>query len=354
MSIAQGAVVLRTLARYLRSGVPLRDAAHVLRETGGRAHGRLAAALIAALDTGRPLGSALTEGGVALGLAGEAQLLTAERVGCLPDVLDALAEEAEAVLALRRRLLGAIAYPATLWLLGIFVLNVPTAVFGGTAAYLRDVGRELGLSMALALGLFVGLPWTLRRLRLFYPVLRLLARVPLLGAAVRRRAELARCDALALAFRAGVPVPESLRHAAASTGWPDDAAVADRVTERVASGRTLEQALRGEPWFGPQALLLVTAGERDGNLERVFSELRRDAREAFLHALDWTRRGVMALLVLSLLGLTAVRLVRGFQSVLPGEGGLLPAGLESLPGLDGAGSNPELKDNLRELEKALR
>jgi type IV pilus assembly protein PilC len=350
------ALWLRQLARLLRAGIPPVAAVESLGgSVGGRRLRAVAAAIAADLRAGRGLGDALARLPRDFDAHETGSVAAAELTGALPLALDRLGERLERRRERARRILGGLAYPAFVFALSFFLLPIPQLVLGDTGGYLRAALLPL-LTVAALVTAAVWLRGRLRRHPRVAPALdAVAARTPFLGAWRARTARATFCEHLGRALAAGLPVGRALRSAGAATGDPRYEALAADAERRVLGprGGSLAEALRASRLFPDEALLIITTGERSGDLADALETVARHT-EADLDQLArvLTRVATVAL-SLVLLGWVAVRIFSGMTAALDfGHEALereLPGLFRDLP-TDRGG----LQDLLDQADEALR
>lgn len=285
------ALATRQLATLVAAGLPLEEALAALAEGAQGPLRAVAMGLRAQVMEGRSLAQAMEGFGASFDPLYRASVAAGEQAGRLPVVLQRLADHLEARDALRRRLLGALAYPAVLLAVALLVVTglmlyvVPevTGVFtrGGQALPLATrvlIGISDGLRAGgwlalplLALGA-AALPALGRRPALARARDAWLLRLPLLGRLLAAADTARFARTLALLGGAGVPLLEALPLATATVAnavlREDLAGVAAGVRE----GQALARALARSGRFPPVALRLVASGERAGRLEAMLEE----------------------------------------------------------------------------------
>lgn len=258
---------VETLARQPR---PEREAA-VLRETDR------------ALKAGRPLAAALPHSSFPPDL--RATIAAGEASGRLPALLLRLADGMEADLALRSRLLAALAYPSLLVLVALgVVVGMLVFVVPGIAEQYEGTGAELPFVTRLVLGVsaFLQASWWLLALALLLAALGLsmawrrqpsrarieqaLLRLPLVGRFLAASEAVRYSRLMGVMLGAGLPVAEALHLVApamATGPWRQGVA---RMVAEVRAGRTLSAASAALPRAPGLLLSLTRSGEASGRL----------------------------------------------------------------------------------------
>lgn len=291
LSMAARVVLTRQLATLVAAGLPLEEALAALAEGAEGRSRAVALALRARVMEGAPLATALGEFPASFDALYRATVAAGEQSGRLDTVLLRLADHLETRDALRRKLIGALAYP-------VLLLAVSLLVVGGLLLYVvpqvTEVfargGQALPLPTRLLLGLSEGLRshafWLLPLLLALLAAAVALWRRPAVrdwrhGLWLRvpglRRLAIAIDTArfartLALLGGSAVPLLEALRLAAATVGNSVLRADLAEAAVRVREGASLSKALAAGGRFPPVALRLIASGERAGRLDAMLDE----------------------------------------------------------------------------------
>ncbi len=273
------------LAVLLDAGISLVEALQTLAEKEPSAAVRATlAAVIAALEQGRPLSAALREHPTAFDELVCAIVAANERTGQLSPALAQHARYLAWVDQLRARLLAACVYPAMLLLVGgaviLFLLLYVLPRFAGILDGLGDAlpwgsrlliefGQTAGAHPLAVLGgiaLLVGAGLALwRQAGLRQRLQAALWTLPGLGPRLRVLALARLYRSLGMLIAAGVPVLAGLRIVEAVVAAPWRPAVA-RAAEGVARGERLSDALETQDLATPVARRMLRVGERSGEL----------------------------------------------------------------------------------------
>lgn len=291
LGIAAQALMTRQLATLVHAGLPLEEALAALAEGSEPKTGALVSALRARVMEGATLAAALGEFPRMFDQLYCASVAAGEHSGRLDEVLLRLTDYLEGRDAMRRRLIGALAYPALLCLVALLVVGglmlyvVPevTAVFTRTGQALpwptrvllaisgglrANIGWLLVLSAALSLGL--AFAWRrpgFRRWR-HATVLKL----PLLGRLVTA-VDISRfARTLAMLGLSAVPLLEALQLAAEAVQNRLIREALDAAAVQVRAGAPLSRALARDARFPPIAARLIANGERAGRLDSMLDE----------------------------------------------------------------------------------
>ena len=287
----------RALAEMLRSAVPLPVAlARASAEVAGRGPRQLLAEVERAARDGASLAQALEPHRDRLPELYLRMVAAGSAAGNLAEVLAQFAAYAESRLAFERKMGEATAYPklvlaffAPILVLLVFVVGpelmrmterggmVPgspglspgqygalkSILAAVDAASTWAVANPIGAAGIAGIALF-GVPALLRavagrRLRAAFGRLRL--SLPFVGPIAYHGTLALILRGLGSLVRAGIPLPEALRLAAAATALPAARASLERLSARTADGERLSDGLGTEPFFPPYAAWLLAKDE---------------------------------------------------------------------------------------------
>lgn len=284
-------LLTRQLATLVQAGLPLDEALAALAEGAEGRIRRITLALRARVMEGDALAQALAEFPGSFDALYRASVAAGEQSGRLAPVLLRLAQHLEARDALRRRLIGALAYPllllvvATLVVTGLMLYVVPevTGVFLRTGQTLPWPTRLL---MALS-DLLTGHPlvtlllpaallasgvmlWRREAIRQWRD--RQWLRLPLLGRLLLAMESARFARTLALLGAAAVPLLDALKLAGDTVQNRVLRSALGGVAARVREGTPLARALAQSGRFPPVATRLIASGERAGRLDTMLDE----------------------------------------------------------------------------------
>jgi len=300
------ALAMRQLAGLIEGGVQLPDAlAAVAANSANRRIAGELRAVVAALEAGQPLGAALTRAERLLPDVAREVIGAGAASGALPQVLNRLADDFEAATALRGRLTGALVYPAIVGVVAlgviaalmVFVLPQIVAAFSQTGQKLPLLTRgliavgsllrdHLALLAGASLGALILLFFVWRRLA----ALRrqaLFERLPVVGDAVRRAAEVRLLSTLALLIRGAVPLPQALEVAARVAATEDARARLLAIRAGLTRGQAVGAAFAEVGLLDAMTLELLRQGEAVGDLARAFEKAVQLKRQALEQRLQW-------------------------------------------------------------------
>lgn len=289
------AVWTRQLAGLVGAGLPLERALTALADEADTPRRReLVAQLRAEVNAGAPFARALAGAPREFDEVYCAVVAAGEHSGALGQVLDRLADDLEARLALRAKLLGAMLYPAIVSLIAVVIvvflvsyvvpqvasvftsskraLPVLTQAMLAISSFVRGWGWALLAAAAAAAGGFV----LLRR----RPAFRersdaALLRLPLAGRLARGYNGARFAGTLAMLAGAGVPILKALQAAAETLSNRAMRADALEVLVQVREGAPLASALAAKKRFPPLLAMFARLGEQTGRLPAMLDRAAR-------------------------------------------------------------------------------
>ncbi|MBW3661080.1 MAG: type II secretion system F family protein [Gemmatimonadetes bacterium] len=215
-----------------------------------------------------------------------------EAGGILDVILLRLADYLEAAEALRRKVRGAMFYPATVMgfaMLAIAVLLI--FVIPTFAGFFESAGVALPLPTRIVMGLsdfMLGYWWAiLAALGIAFYLLRMyrgspqgrlatdraLLRMPILGAVLRKAAIARFSRTLGTLVSSGVPILEGLEITAKTAGNKvvEDAVNESRVS--IAGGETIAEPLKKSGVFPQMVVQMINVGEQTGGLDEMLEKI---------------------------------------------------------------------------------
>jgi general secretion pathway protein F len=286
LDTTQLAIFTRQLASLVGAGLPIERALTVLaEEASDKRQQNLLAALRAQINGGASLAKALADHPREFDDTFRAVVAASEQSGELSGVLDSLASELEAALALRAKLLGAALYPAivslvavgiVIFLLGYVVPQVAEVFTGSKRALplltvamlaLSELVRAWGLWALLLLAagaLMLRLALRNEAMRLSFDAAWL--QLPVLGRLARGYNAARFAATLALLAAAGVPILRALQAGADTLRNRAMRRDAQQALVLVREGASLASALSAHPRFPTLLPMFARLGEQTGTL----------------------------------------------------------------------------------------
>jgi len=291
ISGSQLALLTRQLATLVRAGLPLDEALAALAEASEGRSQSTVLSLRARVMEGAALAEAMGEFPRAFPPAFRASVAAGEASGRLDAVLLRLADWAESRDALRRQLIGALAYPLLLLVVALLVVGglmahvvpqvVGVFVQSGQALplptrillQLGDVLRAGGLLWLLGLfGLLVLPTLAWRQPALRARLQALLLKLPVLGRLLRASDTARFARTLALLGGSAVPLLDALKVASGVLQLAPLREALEQAARGVREGQGFARALQASGQFPPVPLRLIASGEKAGRLPEMLDE----------------------------------------------------------------------------------
>jgi type IV pilus assembly protein PilC len=215
-----------------------------------------------------------------------------EAGGILDDILQRLATFIEKAEALKRKIQGAMVYPAVVMTVAILAtafmlifiiptfakmftgfgaeLPLPTKIVMGLSSFLRSYWWVMLLGIV---GTFVGLQRYYRTERGHVAIDRFLLRIPVLGDVIRKGAVARFTRTLGTLISSGVPILTGLEITARTSGNRviQEAIMAARASIR--EGETIAAPLRVSNVFPPMVVQMISVGEETGALDDMLTRI---------------------------------------------------------------------------------
>ncbi len=323
------------------AGTPLDEGLDALGQALGGGDGRALAAAALAVRGGASMSETLPR---CLGLddVERALLVTADRAGRWPTLLERLAERSETLVDVRGKLLSALAWPALTLLMAAAMIPFPELIKHGVGAYIAGVTAWVGGIGAAGVALFVGAPALWRVPAFRGGALAVAGLVPGLSRLANARRLSLLFGALGPALDAGLPIGEALALSGKATGEPRVGARLSAMGPALQDGGDLVQLLAGVPGMDPGSRARVASGVRTGRLADACLRLARDHAEASRRATEvfgaFVRFGLTLLVSMAVAG----ALMEQMQQLLTNP-------LSMVPGAEG----DELQRELRKVLPSL-
>ncbi|HVT30906.1 MAG TPA: type II secretion system F family protein [Lacipirellulaceae bacterium] len=326
------------LSALLGSGVPLLRSLEVIRDqTPHKSLRTVLEDVHTRVQEGATLGDAMARHPRAFGELATSIVRAGGEGGFLEEALDRLAKFTEQQDELKGRVVGALAYPTILFILGTGVVNVLIIFFvpkfEGIFADLRKRGELpavtdwlLWLSHTMQsygifiIGAVVFAGWLIRRRlqsdegRLWLDRWRL--KVPLASGIYLSLAVSRFCRVLGTLLGGGVPIVRSLEISADSTGNRVLAAAVREAAENISAGQSLAAPLQASGQFPPDVVEMIAVGEQSNNLETVLPHVADSLERDTWRRLDLFVRLLEPLMLLLLASVVLVVVIALLVPVL--------------------------------------
>lgn len=291
ISNMQKVQVLRRLALYLRSGIPIKKSlALMLDDSSDRAHAHILTHVLNDIDAGRTLSQSLGRFTRAYGSLELNLISIGESTGTLPASLERASELLKLRVALRQQLLSALLYPACI-LLGIVAISLflvifafpkiiplliamntelplPTRVMIGTSALVQEHGTAIAASICF---LLVIIAFSLRGDKFRRAVQYQILRIPILGTSVRLYYVANISRLLSILLKSGVRVEAAIAQVRNGISFIPYQALLHTLEESSLHGHRLSDYMRDHPLLFPKSSIeIISAGEITGTLSDSF------------------------------------------------------------------------------------
>ncbi|XBQ16686.1 MAG: type II secretion system inner membrane protein GspF [Oceanicaulis sp.] len=295
--------VTRQLATLIGAGMPVEEAVGLVgAQSDAEPVNRVLMGVRAKVTEGERLSEAMAAHPRSFPPVYRAMIAAGESAGGLGLVLDRLADYLEQAELFKRKVGGALVYPAVLGLMAVLVVGVLLAfIVPRISDQFGSMGMELPLitRVMMAISEFLAASWPvlligaglivaaylvlIRREAVRRALDRFRLKLPVLGG-FTRKVEAARFSrTMGILIASGAVLPDALRAARRASDNLVFREVAGGIVEQVETGKGLADALRASRFFPPLMVYMVAAGERSGRLADMF-ERAADHMEADVDA----------------------------------------------------------------------
>lgn len=281
------ALITRQIATLVQAGLTLDDSLRsVAQQSEKSTVKRLLNAVRSKVVEGYTLAQSLAEFPQAFPSLFRATVAAGERAGHLDLVLNRLADYTESRYETRRKVQGALIYPAILTVLSLLIviglltyvvpdivkvfdnqgqaLPLITQMLIATSDFLRE---SLGTLLIMGIAVGYGIYRLLQKPDMRYRWHAFMLRVPVAGKLIRDAQAARFVSTLAILTRSGVPLVDALRIAAEVVdNLPMREAVAS-AADRVTEGGRLAPAIEQSKLFPPMMTNMIASGEASGELD---------------------------------------------------------------------------------------
>jgi len=288
------ALFTRQLATMMKSGVPLLQAFDIV----GRGHsnpavGKLLLDIKADVETGSSLSQAFRKYPLHFDTLYCNLVAAGEQAGILDTLLDRLATYKEKILAIKSKIKSALFYPIAVIIVAfiitavimIFVIPAFKQVFSSFGA---DLPTPTLIVMAIS-DFFVEYWWAIfgaifggfyaffeswkRSEKMQMTMDRMLLRLPIFGAIIRKAVIARWTRTLSTMFAAGVPLVESLDSVGGAAGNHVYKVATKQIQSEVSTGTSLTISMQNVNLFPNMVTQMVAIGEESGALDSMLSKV---------------------------------------------------------------------------------
>jgi general secretion pathway protein F/type IV pilus assembly protein PilC len=333
------AVTYGQLADLLRSGVPLLRALIVVeKQTSQPGLKSILEDIRRQVEDGKTLADAMVRFQNVLGEMAVSMVRAGSEGGFLEEALTRVAQFTEGQDDLKKRTMGALAYPMFLGVVGTVIVMVLIIFFVPKFAELFQRLREAGelplvtewllatsdalrsWPAALFAAAIVSVVWWVRKWlatdegRMWADRIRI--RMPLLGPVFLGLAVARFCRVLGTLLHNGVPIIRSLQISRDATGNRVLAAAIGKATENISAGQPLAGPLGASGQFPPIVVEMIAVAEQANNLENVLLSVAETQERQTWRRLDLTVRLLEPIMLLVLAGIILVLVIALLLPVL--------------------------------------
>ncbi|PWU25548.1 MAG: pilus assembly protein PilC [Candidatus Rokuibacteriota bacterium] len=287
------AIFTRQFSTMIDAGLPL---VHCLNVLAGQSESRnlrgITSSVARAVEDGSTLAEALRKHPRTFDDLFTNMVEVGEMGGILDVVFQRLAVYIEKAAALKRKVKGAMVYPASIFSVAfLVVVFMLTFVIPTFAAMFKDMGADLPLPTRIVIGLsdfvrsyfllvLAATAGAVFALRSSYRTERgkstidaLLLNVPIFGLILRKAAVARFTRTLGTLLQSGVPILEGLRITASTAGNTIVERAVLQCRASVAEGRTLAEPLKLSGVFPLMVTQMISVGEETGALDAMLSKI---------------------------------------------------------------------------------
>jgi len=305
-------VFSRQFAVMIDAGLPVLRCLDVLSsQTKDPALLRAQLAVIAEIESGKPLAAALNNQPQCFTELYVSMVRAAEAGGILDTILDRLATFLEKELEIRNKVKAALTYPvlvlvfATVMLNAMFIIVLPT---------FSNIFADLDVPLPTLTAILFGLAHVMRTywyIHIAVPIIAfaigkkwtstpkgrlsrdtILLKLPILGEVIQKIALARFARTLGTLLSSGVPLLQTIEIVSATAGNTVLANAINGCSRQIQNGRRLVEPLQESPWFPPMLTNMVEVGEETGRL----AEMLEKVADFYESEVDATVKGLTSLL----------------------------------------------------------
>jgi len=285
----------RQLSTLIDAGLPILRSLRILEQQLKPGMMRVAVRLVATdVEGGSTLSEAMARHPKAFDRLYVNMVRAGELGGVLDVILQRLADFMEKAQALKRKVVGAMIYPAavisfaTAIVLGIMILVVPSfnQIFNDMGTELPGITRMLldmsnwitqDFGWAVILAIPFGIFATFKLLKMSAAgklfVDKLMISIPIMGTIVSKTAVARFTRTLGTLLSAGVPILEALQITRDTSGNEIYARALNRVHDGIREGETFAEPLRQSKVVEPMVVNMIDVGEETGELDKMLNKV---------------------------------------------------------------------------------
>ena len=288
------ALFIRQLATMMKSGVPLLQAFDIaMKGSGNAALSRMLNDIRTDVETGSNLSQAFSKHPAHFDRLFCNLVAAGEQAGILDGLLDRIATYKEKILAIKSKIKSALFYPTAVVVVAGLVISVMMLfVIPEFKSVFSSFGAELPAPTLLVIAIsdafvaywylifgaiiaaIVAIAWSYKRsTAMQIAVDRLVLRIPVVGAIIRKATVARWTRTLSTMFAAGVPLVEALDSVGGASGNHVYLVATRQIQGEVSTGTSLTVAMQNADVFPTMVVQMVSIGEESGQLDSMLSKV---------------------------------------------------------------------------------
>ncbi|MBV2264071.1 MAG: type II secretion system F family protein [Thauera sp.] len=288
------ALFTRQLATMMKSGVPLLQAFDIaMKGSGNAALSRMLNDIRTDVETGSNLSQAFAKHPAHFDRLFCNLVAAGEQAGILDGLLDRIATYKEKILAIKSKIKSALFYPTAVVVVAGLVISVMMLfVIPEFKSVFANFGAELPAPTLMVIAIsdafvaywylifgaliaaIVAVAWSYKRsTAMQIAVDRLVLRIPVIGAIIRKATVARWTRTLSTMFAAGVPLVEALDSVGGASGNHVYVVATREIQSEVSTGTSLTVAMQNADVFPTMVVQMVSIGEESGQLDSMLSKV---------------------------------------------------------------------------------
>ena len=288
------ALFTRQLATMMKSGVPLLQAFDIaMKGSGNAALVRLLNDIRTDVETGSNLSQAFAKHPAHFDRLFCNLVAAGEQAGILDGLLDRIATYKEKILAIKSKIKSALFYPAAVVVVAGLVISVMMLfVIPEFKSVFSSFGAELPVPTLMVIAIsdafvaywylifgaliaaLVAIAWSYKRsTAMQIAVDRLVLRIPVIGAIIRKATVARWTRTLSTMFAAGVPLVVALDSVGGASGNHVYVVATHQIQSEVSTGTSLTVAMQNAEVFPTMVVQMVSIGEESGQLDAMLGKV---------------------------------------------------------------------------------
>ena len=288
------ALFTRQLATMMKSGVPLLQAFDIaMKGSGNAALSRMLNDIRTDVETGSNLSQAFAKHPAHFDRLFCNLVAAGEQAGILDGLLDRIATYKEKILAIKSKIKSALFYPTAVVVVAGLVISVMMLfVIPEFKSVFKSFGADLPAPTLLVIAIsdafvaywylifgaiiaaIVSIAWSYKRsTAMQIAVDRLVLRIPVVGATIRKATVARWTRTLSTMFAAGVPLVEALDSVGGASGNHVYLVATRQIQGEVSTGTSLTVAMQNADVFPTMVVQMVSIGEESGQLDSMLSKV---------------------------------------------------------------------------------